>query len=421
MSIVIAVDSRHITRRSTILANGWCIAAMSILNAFAGIALAEDPSIVPADDAITDVACSTTVTSVRAGPGNLAVDPGDYHYRVYLPARSGQHPGETFPCLFVFSPSGNARLGNAAGFVKRERWTVILLVESRNGPTAPQMGNFLAAYDDAIKRFRIQPGMIFATGQSGGARSSLLCAELRPGFGGVLLQAAGSWLPPGIRPDHTFRAMNPSMAVYGLFGDTDMNRSEAFTLRRDLPGGTPYRWDVFTGGHTWAPAEAVDPGLSWLQRQALLHGTASASMRAFAVDRVLAEIAVADSATASAWERYQAAEFAHELIAARSLGNDAKLKTAASGLGKRLTDLTADAGVRQQLTARSRFEAIAAAEQAVRSKPASSAEDLKSAAATAAGKFAKLAAEMPDTDAGRDAKRLAGYRVNEAEAMTPTH
>jgi hypothetical protein len=185
------------------------ISPLWVILAFTSTALADVDAVQPADDGISDIACSTAITSVRAGSGNLAVDPGDYHYRIYLPTDYSKRIDETFPCLLILSPSGNARLGGVADFAKRERWIVILLVESRNGPTAPQMGNFLAAYDDAIKRFRIQPGMIFATGQSGGARSSLLCAELRPGFGGVLLQAAGSWLPPGIRPDHTFRAMNP--------------------------------------------------------------------------------------------------------------------------------------------------------------------------------------------------------------------
>jgi dienelactone hydrolase len=387
--------------------------------ALSAAAIADVPATQPTDDAISDVACSTSVTSVRAGPGNLSVDPGDYHYRVYLPPGYSDRHEETFPCLFIFSPSGNARLGSVAGFAKRERWIVILLAESRNGPTAPQIGNFLAAYDDVSKRFRIQPGMIFATGQSGGARSSLLCAELRPGFGGVLLQSAGSWLPPGFKPEHTFKTVNPTMAVYALFGDTDMNRTEAFTLRRDLPAGTPYRWDIFTGGHQWAPTDAVEPALRWLSRQALLHGTPSASMRAFAVDRALAELAAADSATTTAWDRYQSAEFAHQLIAARSLGNDPKLKSAGQGLGKRLTDSASDPVVKRELDARTRLEAIAAAEQAVRSKPSSSAEELRAAAATAAEEFAKLAAEMPDSEAGHEAKRLTEFRSNESRPAVP--
>ena len=326
---------------------------------------AADPTPTP-DDAVTEIACSTTIKSVRAGNGNLAVAAGDYHYCVYLPPGYAKNTDETFPCVFIFSPEGDARPGHLADFARTHRWVLVMLVESKNGPFDPVIGNFLAAYDDAIKRFRLQRGMLFATGQSGGARSASMAVELRPGFGGVLLQAAGFWYPAGYKTTHSFKNANPTLAVYALFGQTDINRGEAMTLRHDLPPNTAYRWDIYSGGHQWAPVDAVEPAMLWLERQSLLYGTMSASLRAYCVRRVLADIAAADST--APWDRYRSLAAAHELVATRKLEIDPKLKNAVHDLDKRLADLAADPTVKHELASKTRFDAVATAEDAVRNQ-----------------------------------------------------
>jgi hypothetical protein len=381
----------------------------------AGSFAADDPSPPTPDDAITEIACSTAVKAIRAGNGNMTVAAGDYHYRVYLPPDYSKDADETFPCMFIFSPEGNAKPGHLADFARKNRWVLVMLVESKNGTFDPVIGNFLAAYDDAVKRIRIQPGMLFATGESGGARAASMAVELRPGFGGVLLQGAGFWYPAGYKTTHSFKNVNPSLAVYALFGQTDMNRGEAMTVRHDLPPNTPYRWDIFTGGHQWAPTDAVEPALQWLQKQSLLHGTMSASMRAYCIRQVLADATAADSTTATPWEKYESLDAARQIVTARALDHDAKLKTALHDLDKRIAALAADPAVKKELDAGARFDAVAAADDAVRSQGTLTEDHMKLAAATAAADFQKVADDFPDTTAGREAKRFAVDRGNETK------
>ena len=89
--------------------------------------------------------------------------------------------------MFIASPSGNASMGAMAERLKSGGYVVVMLVESKNGPWGPIVGNFLAAHDDVVQRVRIQEGLKFATGMSGGARASSVFVQARPGFAGLIL------------------------------------------------------------------------------------------------------------------------------------------------------------------------------------------------------------------------------------------
>ncbi len=198
---------------------------------------------------------------------------GLFHYRLYLPADYDVHGQQTYPLMFIASPNGNARMGAMAERLKRDRWIVAMLVESRNRSIL-WLPNFMAAYDDITQRVRVQKSMIFCTGLSGGARVCGSFPRLRPGFQGLILQAAGFQQ----RPVYLSGA-NAHIAVYGTFGNQDPNRREGRRIRGGVPPQTRTLIELWKGGHRWAPTSVFNRALDWLEAQALLDQGYQRSLR----------------------------------------------------------------------------------------------------------------------------------------------
>ncbi len=208
-------------------------------------------------------------------PGQIPVLPwkkdcedatGIYHYKLWLPHGYLAQPQRRWPCVFIASPFGNARMGNMAGSLKRTH-VVVMLVESRNGPWPGTIGNFLAAHDDVVKRVRIQEGAKIATGLSGGARASSVFVQLRPGFCGAILQGAG--VPADEKGKFYFYDLlsNKSIFIAMVIGRKDPRRSEIFEMERQL-GSKRFGVLLFDGGHQWAPADAFAKALNWIESRA---------------------------------------------------------------------------------------------------------------------------------------------------------
>ena len=190
---------------------------------------------------------------------------GVYHYTLWLPkgyAASGA--AKRFPCMFIFSAGGNAGMGNMAEHLKAKGYVVVMLVESRNGPWEPIVGNLLAAHDDVVKRVRIEEGKKFATGQSGGARAASLLVQARPGFGGVILQAAGGaagkagYLVAGMQ-------RYPRLQVAMTMGNADGNAGEVARMKTALNQPSRFQAFEFPGGHDWAPPEVFERAITWVE------------------------------------------------------------------------------------------------------------------------------------------------------------
>lgn len=191
---------------------------------------------------------------------------GTYHYKLWLPKGYLADAQKRWPCWFIMSPSGNAKMGAMAARLQSAGVIVVMPQEAKNGPWAPIVGSLLASHDDAVKRVRIMEGQKFATGFSGGARMSGLLAQMRPGFAGLYLQGAG--LPPkgagyhaaGITKIHPFAV---AMAV----GTQDKNLQEVKRVQAALPG-VKFLPLSFEGGHQWAPAETFDKAFDFLSGKA---------------------------------------------------------------------------------------------------------------------------------------------------------
>ncbi len=131
----------------------------------------------------------------------------------------------------------------------------------------------MAAHDDVMKRVRIAPGAKFATGMSGGARVVSSYPAIRPGFRGIILQAAGmsygdDWDKYGQKLMEDYPA---ATAVATTMAFKEMNYKETYRLRILLNSKTPFRLEVWEGGHTWAPREVFDRVMDWMEETVFLN------------------------------------------------------------------------------------------------------------------------------------------------------
>ena len=206
-------------------------------------------------------------TRIFDSPKEADTAKGTWHYRLWMPVGYAAAPLKKWPVMFIMAASGNANMGAMADHLKAKGFVVVLLIDSKNGPWGPVIGNFLAAHDDVVKRVRIDETKKFATGQSGGARGSSLFVQARPGFVGLVMQSAGLASVRGAYDVLGLRG-NPRLYVAMTMGDTDQNKDEVERTKAAI--GAPARFQAFSfkGGHEWAPKETIEPALTWLESKA---------------------------------------------------------------------------------------------------------------------------------------------------------
>ncbi len=187
---------------------------------------------------------------------------GTYHYKLWLPKGYNSDASKRWPCLFIMSAGGNATMGPMAPWLKANGFVVVMLGEAKNGPWEPIVGNFLAAHDDVVKRLRIAEGRKYATGQSGGARGSSVFVQLRPGFGGLILQAAGAAQKNGQYQIAELRR-NAQLRIALTMGNSDQNKGEAAQMQALFPRQRLKVFE-FNGGHQWAPAEVFAEAMAFV-------------------------------------------------------------------------------------------------------------------------------------------------------------
>jgi hypothetical protein len=199
-----------------------------------------------------------TCVQKSIGAGMDAPTPGTYHYRLWVPEGYSADPKKTWKTLFIADPNGKAKLGAMSAWVKEHGYIAVMLEESKNGPYGPNIGNFLSAHDDLIKRMRVADGKKVATGFSGGARASSLFVTLVPGFGGLVFQGAGC---SDMMPDGSYVVKDIKVkAMAGTFGKKDFNLGNAAKLKKAF--GSRITIFEFEGGHQWAPREIVEQALN---------------------------------------------------------------------------------------------------------------------------------------------------------------
>ncbi len=249
----------------------------------AGRAFAEDPT--PLAAPLAPAETHLIAAAPMGAEGALL-----FHYRLWLPRDYADDDTRRYPVMFIAGPVGDVGMGEMAERLMRERWIVVMLVESRNGSNAWQ-ANFVAAHDDVLQRVRADETMRFCTGLSGAAKVCSVYPGLRPGFRGVVLQAAGPWGPRVYEEE-----ANAEAAVYGTFGAFDFNLSHAGRVRRGLPPSVRHMVEVWDGQHAWAPAAVFGRALDWVLAAVLIDAPVSADAYRWYVENRLSDVAQAQQA-----------------------------------------------------------------------------------------------------------------------------
>ena len=351
------------------------------------------------EDAITRITVEYDGRPISPAKGVTFTPPkAEYHYDLFIPKGYNDEPEARFPCVFIASASGNAKLGGLSNRVKRERFIAVMLVESKNGPWEPIVGNFCAAHDDVIKRVRIAEEFKYMTGQSGGARATTLCTTLRSGFIGICLQAAGNWSA------WTCVQTNPSMAVCLTMGVNDKNQSEVPKLTRTIPPKTPFRIIYFNGGHAWAPQDQLDMAFDWLEQWTYFNAPApsSATAKAFYA-RYFSDLMDQKKTAASDFEKYELMERADKLATVRGLSSDKVLGAQIKTLHQDLLELGKSPAIKKEMVARTAYEKVASAEDLGLSQ-ANKADALKTMLDKASAAYQGVADKYPDTAYAAKAK-----------------
>lgn len=344
-----------------------CTCALILALQFHGGADAADTplnSAIP-EGIVCKVRCSINIRELPVGDGDLKtrIKPGSYHYHVQLPKGYYASAQKRFPAVFVAAPGGNAGMKNIAGAMDKRRWIVIMLVESRNdAEDGVPSGNFVAAHDDATKRFRIQEGMKFATGLSGGARVQSLNVGLRPGFAGLILQGAGFIQNPATGRYRMAAMEQKDICVYGIFGVGDPNRLEMGMLERELPRHTLHRFATFNGGHEWAPADRMEDALDFCELNGLKKLNTSGDGAAFLNARMDEALDARNAKFAGRFERYVELKRLQSVIGEQSGGGVSVFKDRPARIEAMLRALSAATDVRGESDARTEYESIEADE-----------------------------------------------------------
>jgi len=302
----------------------------------------------------------------------------DYSYRLWLPRGYLADAEKRWPVLFIASPGGDARMGQMRDWIVRNGFIAVMLVESRNGPWGAVIGNFLAAHDDVVRRCRVQEGMKWATGFSGGARGASLFVQLRPGFSGLILQGAGgAQYPEGPQQaQYIFEDIRaaPWIAVAITMGNSDMNASETAKVLADFRSGQAEAFR-FDGGHAWAPKAVFEPAADWVMKRVLQDGPPNPALKPVYLLQ-FRERAQAAQATTDPWTRYKHFGELQEFAKTRGLAAEPEARDLLARMNAEAPRWRGDPAVARQLQA---AEALARLEQGgARMPPALRREQFKS-------------------------------------------
>jgi hypothetical protein len=338
----------------------------------------------------------------------------EYTYRLWLPPGYLADPEKRWPCLFITSAGGNAARYLMKDWIAENGFVAVMLMESSNkAGLGVSFGNFLAAHDDVVGRVRIQEGMKWATGMSGGARCSAVFVQMRPGFSGLILQAAGG-LQHYEGPKQAQYIMDdirraPWIAVAMTMGKQDPNMTEVPKMPLVLASGQ-YRLFPFEGGHVWAPKEVFSEAADWVMQRVMVEGPPNPALQPVYLQQFRERVAAAQAAT-EPWTRFKLLNGLGEFAKARGLGAAPEARDLLPRVSGELSRMRSDPAVGRQLQA---ADALARLEQGgKRMPPAIRREQLKAflkqyADTDAVARAQELLDGMPESDApstGRPSRR----------------
>jgi hypothetical protein len=284
----------------------WRLVAATILLAAAITASGQQT---PAAADFDAQAVRGTVVSVLT-----CLDDPTQSYAVYLP--SNYTPDRAWPIIYAFDPfaRGKTAVDVYKDAAEKYGYIVVGSNNSKNGPSALQLGAAQAVWLDTHRRFAIDKNRVYTTGLSGGARVAtsfaLYCYTCA--VAGVIAHGAGY---PVMQSQK--QPANDHFVYYAIVGDADLNYPEIMALREKKDeAGAACKVKIYPGPHQWAPPEIVESAVQWLELKAMQSGTEKADS---VFVRKMFEATQADAAQAE-----QGGDTLSQYYALRSLVQDFK-------------------------------------------------------------------------------------------------
>jgi hypothetical protein len=184
---------------------------------------------------------------------------GKYEYDVYIPDGYHESVRRFYDCLLLESP---ALWNSVKERIRAEKWMVLILHDATGEHIGRTLNaNFLAAFDDAAERFRINKEHIFLAGRVPCA----IFSTLRP-VAGIILQEPdfSGFERSGFSPD--FLRNNRNLRAYALLGNQD--HTNTVTQARFIMGRIPmHHIGVYEGQTEIMPPALADNALDWMKME----------------------------------------------------------------------------------------------------------------------------------------------------------
>ena len=187
-------------------------------------------------------------------------------YTLYLP--SGYSSARRWPALLVLDPRGRSAVAASLFREAAEAhgWILLSSNDTRSdGPAEPNVKALQALWPEVHERYAADPRRIYAAGFSGTGMVAWDLGRLTGRLAGVI--ASGS------RWEDAHFGRRIAFPSFGAAGDADFNYAPMKAVHARLrEWGTPERFELVEGPHTWMPAALAGDAIAWLELQAMKAG-----------------------------------------------------------------------------------------------------------------------------------------------------
>jgi hypothetical protein len=183
-------------------------------------------------------------------------------YVCYLPSKYA--PGKKWPILYCFSPSANGMsiVNLYRNVCEKNGWIAVGSNNARNGPGGPIATAIEAMWKDTHSRFKIDDGLCYSTGFSGGGTMAFTMAQkYSDHFAGVIPMATGNWM------GYNF-SLRREISVYYIVGSNDGAEAVKSQAQALKSRGHKTEVKVFPGGHVLPPVSVCEDAVCWQVQQA---------------------------------------------------------------------------------------------------------------------------------------------------------
>lgn len=212
------------------------------------------------EDHVTTVDCVYNQTENWSYlPENIRPAPQTFQYDVYVPGDYYRSGKKLYSCLILESP---ALWNSVKERVRSEKWIVVILHDAEEPHVGRTMnGNFVAAYDDVLDRFRVSAKRMFILGRVPAA----VFASMRPVAGVILHNPDFSGLQNLAAPID-FLQKNNALRTYILLSNE--SRENVKNQARFITACIPmYHIQIYDGQTPIPPPELADAALNWMKEE----------------------------------------------------------------------------------------------------------------------------------------------------------